>query len=540
MSKKVLLCAVNSKFIHSNPAVYGLKAYYEKYAPETVRQELEVTVREYTINDVFGNIVYDIVSHKPDMLAFSVYIWNVETVKKLLSDLRLILSGCVFVLGGPEVSFGVDHCGILPGLFDCIIEGEGELCFKELLCDFAEDKAPERLLRASRQLTLEELPFTYNEENIGLFKNRILYYETSRGCPFSCAYCLSGGDCSPVRFLPIERVFCEIDFFVRYEIPLVKLVDRTFNCNRQRTKEILGKIASLPSECKTCFHFEVGADLFDGEMIRLLSGLPAGRVQLEAGIQSTNPKTLESSVRRTDNRRVFENIIEIVGAGNINVHTDLIAGLPYEDMSSFRNSFNEVYSLRAHQLQLGFLKRLQGSPLCSMQEEHGMVFSQNPPYEIICNNYISFAELLELKRVEAALERYHNSGYYRESLLFLESCFDTPYGMYLALADFLEESGGLFCSVSKRRAFDLFFDFGCRAVLRREARLWEEAACGLRCDAALQKNGIATFARMLLLDYFSSDKSELPSGKACFCMEAFEEHGESGGGNLPRKRYCAI
>ncbi len=350
--KRAIICAINSKYIHSNPAVYSLAAYYEKHS---VNKLWHTDVREYTINDIVGNIIYDIVSDKPDVIAFSVYIWNVEVVKRILCDLRVILPNTVIILGGPEVSFGTEHCNINDSLYDYIIQGEGELCFTELLDNLSsvseqalidsDVACVNKILRADRLLAMDEIPFIYNDENIGCFKNRILYYETARGCPFSCAYCLSGGDCSPVRFTDVEIVFTHIDFFCKHDVPLVKFVDRTFNCNPARAKEIIKKIAAIPDSCSTCFHFEVGADLFDDEFLCLLSTLPKGRVQIEAGIQSLNETTLNASVRKTDNNKVFSNLKKIIDGENVNVHTDLIAGLPFESLASFKNSFNGVYRL---------------------------------------------------------------------------------------------------------------------------------------------------------------------------------------------------
>ena len=507
--KKALLLAINSKYIHSNPAVYSLAAYYERRAAESRggKAPWMLSVKEYTINDVVGNILQGIVREKPDLLAVSVYIWNVETVKRLLPDLRVLLPEAIIVLGGPEISFGTEHCGIDKSLFDYVVEGEGELCFAELLDKLS---APSYVpagelpgvLRADRLLSMEELPFIYDGRysfggGIEAFKNRIVYYETSRGCPYSCAYCLSGGDCAPVRFLPEETVFKHIDFFCRSKVPLVKFVDRTFNCNPARAKAIIRKISELDTEeCMSCFHFEVGADLFDDEFLELLSRVPKGRVQIEAGIQSLNGQTLSASVRKTDNRRLFKNIEAIVGCGNINVHTDLIAGLPFEGIESFKESFNKTYSLKAHQLQLGFLKRLQGAPLCEKETEYGLVFSKTAPYEVLKTKWLGFDEIIRLKRVEASLERYYNSGFYSMSLAVLEKCFAAPYELYEAIADFSKTRGhgDIYAATSKRAAFDMLYEFGIASNV--------EKICGA------EKTG--SFAELLLLDYFSSDKSELP------------------------------
>jgi len=493
--KKALVAAINSKYIHSNPAVYSLAAYYKATRGEPDNAAWEVCVKEFSVNDAADNILQGIAAEKPDLLAFSVYVWNVETVKRLLSDVRAVLPDTMILLGGPEVSFGTEHCALDGALFDFVAEGEGELCFAELLDELAlAQSTPSRVRRASRRLDMDELPFIYDEAfgfgGIAAFKNRIVYYETSRGCPFSCSYCLSGGDCSPVRFLAVEKVFGHIDFFAENKVPLVKFVDRTFNCNPARAKAIVEKICGLRKEdCATCFHFEVGADLFDDEFLELLSKVPEGRIQIEAGIQSFNEETLSASVRKVDNSRLFKNVEYIMKNGNINVHTDLIAGLPCEDAASFRDSFNKAYELGSHQLQLGFLKRLQGAPLCAKEEEYGIVFSKNAPYEVLSTKWLSYDDIMRLKRIEAALERYYNSGICTKTLSVLEKHFASPYDMYEAIAEFSGSNipGGVYLPMSKRSAFDVLFDF----------------AVSSGCEAE-------EIAAIMLTDYFSTDKSELP------------------------------
>ncbi len=486
--KKIILCAVNSQFIHSNPAVYSIKRYFEEHYD---RNGVSVLIKEYTVNDVYGNILYGILNERPDAVCFSVYIWNVETVKRLIVDLKAILPDLTVTVGGPEVSFGTAHLKEAGALCDYITEGEGELCFLELVkCgDIFKTTPSAKKITASRLLSGDEFPRIYNEETLSLFKNRIVYYESSRGCPFSCAYCLSGGDSSPVRYIPLERVFEDIDLFVSSKVPLVKFVDRTFNVNKARALAIWNKIASLPSDAVTCFHFEVGADLFDKESIEVLASLKSGRIQIEAGIQSLNEKTLKESARAASNTLIFENLSRIIGNGNINVHTDLIAGLPYEDLNSFKISFNGVYSLKSHQLQLGFLKRLFGSPLCNKEAEHEMVFSKNPPYEILKSRFISFEDLSELKRIEAAVERFYNSGSFEYSLDFILKYFNSPYDFYNAFSLFCDEKKALFSAVSKKTAYDLLFEFSF-AYLDKESR--------------------SLMANLLLFDYFSSEKSEIP------------------------------
>ncbi len=486
--KNILLCAVNSQFIHSNPAVYSIKRYFDD---NFTGSGIDVSIKEYTVNDVYGNILYDILAKKPDAVCFSVYIWNVETVKRLIPDILAVLPDTTVILGGPEVSFGTSQLDKAKNSCDYIIEGEGELCFLELVKSgeiFTHTDLPKRI-SASRLISGNEFPKIYTKESLSLFKNRIVYYESSRGCPFSCAYCLSGGDSTPVRYLPLERVFDDIDLFVSEKVPLVKFIDRTFNANKKRALEIFKKIASLPDDAVTCFHFEVGADLFDGETLFVLSSLKKGRIQIEAGIQSLNEKTLTASARTVKNEAVFKNLFEILKFKNINVHTDLIAGLPFEDIGSFKSSFNGVYSLKSHQLQLGFLKRLFGAPLCESEKEYLMVFSENPPYEILKNAWLSYDDIAELKRIEAVTERYYNSGGFVRSLDLVIEKFPSPYDFFNDFSAWCYLNGTLFAAVSKRRAYDLLYSFALPFLDEKEQLLMSD---------------------LVLFDYFSSEKSEIP------------------------------
>ncbi|MBR2327460.1 MAG: DUF4080 domain-containing protein [Clostridia bacterium] len=495
--KKILLIAVNSQFIHSNPAVYSLKSFFESNFD---KGDVDIVIKEFTVNDVYGNTVYEIAKERPDAVAFSLYIWNTDVVKKLVADIKRILPNAVTVMGGPEVLHELSPLSDFARQLDYILEGEGELSFSELINSgkIFEKQAATAVICPERALSPKEIPFIYTDENISLFKNRIVYYESSRGCPFSCAYCLSGGDRLPVRFIPLEKVYDHIDFFVSHGVSLVKFVDRTFNCNPERAKSIIKKIASLPESAATCFHFEVGADLFDSELISLIKSLKRGRIQIEAGIQSLNEKTLECSARKCNNKRLFENLRQLSESGNVNIHTDLIAGLPLEDLSSFKNSFNGVYSLNSHQLQLGFLKRLAGAPLCESEEKYGIVYSENAPYEVISTSSLCYTDVIELKRVEAMLERYYNSGGFKTSLEMLIKCFPSPYDLYLSLADFCEQRGALFTSVSRRKAYDLIFEFSACYFDEKERN---------------------SFAVSLLFDYFSADKSEIAPESLRFILK---------------------
>ena len=460
-------------------------------------------VAEFSVNDSADSIVYGIVSELPDVIGFSVYIWNVKIIGMLIADIRKMLPDSIIVLGGPEVSYGVDGKIFSEKNYDYIVSGEGEYSLYCLLAEIFASKnssvfsaSPEFCYRKSDDgvtvyadnCSLDGLPFIYNEDNLPKFENRIIYYETSRGCPFNCAYCLSGAE-SKVRFLNIERVFKEIDFFNKNKVPQVKFVDRTFNCNPKRAKQIVKYISAL-EDCETNFHFEVGADLFDDEFIDILSEVPCGRVQIEAGIQSMQHDVLEACCRKTDVDKCFSNLKKIISMGNINVHTDLIAGLPFETAGMFVDSFNKTYALRSHQLQLGFLKLLKGAPLNGMLEEHSYMFSSNPPYEIISNKYISHKEILRLKEVEDALDRFYNSGHYVLTLELIEKHFGTPFELYRKLADRLIELKMIFKPVSLRQGFDIMYSFAESFI-----RDGEE---------------LKILKKIMLTDYFSSNKSDMP------------------------------
>ncbi len=485
--KKINFVSVNSKFIHSSLATAEIERMYGVYSERYGVRLPELTVTETTVNDSFDSIAYSVLNGA-DVFAFSVYIWNVSLVEKLCRYIRLAQPESIIILGGPEVSYGTP----LESCCDYIISGEGERAFFALICELngisvAEEwnYASDGKIRCADAAGLTEYEFPYSDENIGKYDGRIIYYESSRGCPFSCAYCLSSV-CGKVRELPAGRVFSELDFFIKHKVPQVKLVDRTFNCNRKRAREIWKHIIDAEN-CETNFHFEIGADLLTEEDLTLLSDCPKGRIQLEAGIQSTYGPALDECCRHTDTDKLFRNIRTLAGFGNINIHVDLIAGLPFETHEAFIKSFNEAYALKAHQLQLGFLKLLHGAPLNAMLDKHGYVFSEYPPYEIIGNKYISYNELAELKKIEDVLERFYNPGRFRRSLSEIEKLFGSPYKMFKLLADELERRNIIFKSVSTKVLYNLLNElFGDR---------------------------IENIGKTLLLDFYTSEKSELvPSG----------------------------
>ena len=481
---KINLVSVNSKFIHSSLAAASISRMYGVYSKRLNITLPELTVTETTVNDSFDSIVYSVMNGA-DVFAFSVYIWNVSFVERLCRHIRKAKPDSIIILGGPEVSYGTD---IPEDCYDYIISGEGERAFFALICELNGISVPDEWQYtaegknrfADNISDLSEIEFPYSDENISNFSDRIIYYEASRGCPFSCAYCLSSV-CGRVRELPLERVFSDLKFFMNANVPQVKFVDRTFNCSRKRAREIWKFI--IESDCETNFHFEVGADLLEDEDIELLSKCPEGRIQLEAGIQSTYEPALDECCRHTDTEKLFSNVKSLVANGNINIHVDLIAGLPFESLDVFRQSFNEAYALHAHQLQLGFLKLLHGAPLNNMLEKHGYIFSTYPPYEIISNKYLTFEDLSELKRVEDVLERFYNSNRFVRTLAEAEKLFNSPYEMFLNFADEFKKRGMTYRPVSTKILYNFLSTF------------FKEKGCD--------------FDRILLLDFYTSEKSDV-------------------------------
>lgn len=446
---KFLLVGINAKYIHSNPALYSLKAA----AGEEWGSCVELA--EYTVNSRSGDILRDIFERKPDVIGFSCYIWNFCLVRELLPDLSKVLPGTDIWLGGPEVSF---DCGRLLREFPMvrgIMVGEGELTFRELLSCYGEGKG---LLREAFEgrlkeiaglylrtgytkdrepACLDELPFYY--DSLDSFENRIIYYESARGCPFCCAYCLSAVDRS-LRFRSVEKVKKELQFFLDRKVPQVKFVDRTFNCNHDHAMEIWRFIREHDNGV-TNFHFEIGAELLCEEEFSLLSEMRPGLLQFEIGVQSVKEDTLRAVNRPARTQSIAKAVSRLRAGGNIHIHLDLIAGLPLEDFESFVRSFNRVYAMEPEQLQLGFLKLLKGTPLAEKAGEYGIVCKELPPYEVLYTNWLSFEDILRLKRVEEMVEVYYNSRQFTRTLSLLAGAFESPFFLFSELADYYERRG---------------------------------------------------------------------------------------------------
>ena len=463
---KILLAACNAKYIHSNLAVYNLKSCSGEYSPNVV-------IKEYTINQIQDDILKDIYLEQPDVICFSCYIWNISFVKELVPDLKKILPHVDFWAGGPEVSYdAVEFLKKNPAFFGVMV-GEGEETFHELAGYYIErkpenlkeirgvafhdeTKVPDIVHTGWRELMdLSKVPFAYS--NLTEFKNRIIYYESSRGCPFSCSYCLSSID-KKLRFRDIELVKKELQFFIDNKVPQVKFVDRTFNCKHDHAMAIWRYITEHDNGI-TNFHFEISADLLREEELALMKTMRPGLIQLEIGVQSTNPQTIKA-IRRTMDFEKLKGIVEQIHSfGNIHQHLDLIAGLPYEGYESFHKSFCDVYALRPEQFQLGFLKVLKGSHMMEMTGEYQILYKDREPYEVLSTAWLTYGEILGLKMVESMVEVYYNSGQFKHTLVFLEQYFEDPFRMYEALGRFYEKKGYSEISHSRMRRYEILMEF---------------------------------------------------------------------------------
>lgn len=442
---KFLLVAINAKYIHSNLAVYSLKTYAEEYG----NNNHKIEIAEYTINQYVDEILGDIYSKKPDVIAFSSYIWNIDMIKEIAADYKKISPTTDIWVGGPEVSYNTEQVLSECPYFDGIIYGEGEETFKNIVDNYNDGSINPYIIDGIAYMTgegvqinqpqqpvkLSDIPFVYKDMRD--FENKIIYYETSRGCPFSCSYCLSSID-KKLRFRDLEMVKKELKFFIDNKTAQVKFVDRTFNCNKEHAKEIWQFILDNDNGV-TNFHFEVAADIMTDEEIKLISKMRPGLIQLEIGVQSTNQQTLEQINRKTDIDKIREVTAKIKEAGNIHQHLDLIAGLPYEDYRSFARSFNQVFDMKPDQLQLGFLKVLHGSAMEIAAENHKIVYSSRIPYEVLHTKWLSYDEILKLKNIEEVVEIYYNSFQFECTMDKLVRFFNTPFEMFEALGSFYKK-----------------------------------------------------------------------------------------------------
>ncbi len=460
---KILLAACNAKYIHSNLAVYDLQAYAAKYADHII-------LKEYTINQQKDDIMRDIYLEHPDVVCVSCYIWNISFVKELMADLTKILPDADFWAGGPEVSYDAEKFLAENPEFTGVMVGEGEETFLELSGHYIEQSPAdlkditgvcyrdgEKIVHNGwRQIMdLSSIPFIYKD--LADFKNRIIYYESSRGCPFSCSYCLSSID-KKLRFRDTEMVKKELQFFIDNKVPQVKFVDRTFNCKHDHAMAIW-KYINEHDNGVTNFHFEISADLLREEELQEISTMRPGLIQLEIGVQSTNPDTIKAIHRTMDFEKLKGIVNRIHSFGNIHQHLDLIAGLPYEDYDSFRKSFNDVYALKPQQLQLGFLKVLKGSHMMEMCQEYEIVYKTREPYEVLSTKWLDYDHVLKLKNVENMVEVYYNSGQFQNTLEYLEGFFPDAFSIYEGLGRFYMEKGYGDVSHTRMRRYEILLEF---------------------------------------------------------------------------------
>lgn len=469
---KILLTALNSKYIHSNLAIRYLRAYTEKL-------DYNCTIREFTINDILERVLEEIMGENPDIVAFSCYIWNIEYVKSLAVLIKLVNPKIKILYGGPEVSY--DSREFLKSTAgDYVIIGEGEETYSEfvkfLIEYFQNSKEMTNesvfsnlrnikglcfrwqdgiILNEPRKLMdMDKIAFPYDLEED--FRHKIIYYESSRGCPFNCKYCLSS-TIKGVRFLNVERVKKELEFLITKNISLIKFVDRTFNCNHEFTVELWKFIIDLDTDIT--FHFEISADVLTSDEIELLQKAPKGRIQLEVGVQTTNDEILSNIDRYVKFKEIEEKVKKVEKYHNVRQHLDLIAGLPGEDFKSFKKSFNDVYSLRPDEIQLGFLKLLKGSSMREEAKNWGMVYSPYAPYEILRTDSISYRELVILKRVEKIVDKYYNSGKFIHIVDYFVARFETAFDFYYELGMFFYKNGYLSRNISSVEYYRVFIEF---------------------------------------------------------------------------------
>lgn len=459
---KILLAACNAKYIHSNLAVYDLKAYSSDY-------DEHVILREYTINQPKDEILKDIYSSGADVVCFSCYIWNISFVRELIRDLVKILPKTAFWAGGPEVSYDAEKFLTEMPEMTGVMVGEGEKTFHDLLEFYIDGKdsleeisgiayrTGDKIIHNGwRELMdLSAIPFVY--EHLEKFENRIIYYESSRGCPFSCSYCLSSID-KKLRFRDLELVKKELQFFLDHRVPQVKFVDRTFNCKHEHAMTIWKYILEHDNGV-TNFHFEISADLLREEEMELMSQMRPGLIQLEIGVQSTNPETIRAIHRRMDLKKLEHCVNRVHSFRNIHQHLDLIAGLPYEDYDTFHQSFNDVYQMKPDQLQLGFLKVLKGSLMQKEAEGYGIVYKEKEPYEVLSTNWLTYGEVLKLKMVESMVEVYYNSGQFWHTLEYLVPFEKDAFTFYEKLGSFYEKKGYSEISHSRMRRYEILLEY---------------------------------------------------------------------------------
>lgn len=525
---RYLLAAINAKYIHSNPAVYYLREYTMSVIPDNIKPE--ILIHEYTINNIIDDILEGIYSEKPDMIAFSCYIWNIDYVNSLIPELKKLLPNTLIWCGGPEVSYRAEeYLRSFNGMVSGVMSGEGEATFSELVNQF-ENGNIVNLTKirglvyinnqgiitdtgARENINLDKIPFVYKNNSITDFEHRIIYYESSRGCPYSCSYCLSSID-KCIRYRSLELVKDELKFLIDNRVPQVKFIDRTFNCNSERAYEIWKYIYDNDNGY-TNFHFEIAGDLLNDSQINLLSNFRPGLAQFEIGVQSTNSDTLQEIHRVSNLDKLTDNVKKIKELKKIHLHLDLIAGLPSEDIHSFKNSFNQVYAMSPDQLQLGFLKVLSGSNIKENSSDYGIVHRSYPPYEVLYTNWMSHDDILHLKRIETVVEIFYNSHQFDNSISYIEQFFDSPFDLYTMLGDFYYKNFDTTAKHSRIPRYNMMLEFYNTLKLNDTSDTTTKLHCICPDGAKATKEVCLDYTQLLTLDLYLREKLKSRPDFAC-------------------------
>lgn len=473
---KVLLTTLNSKFIHTNLAI----RYIREYSRYLEGEDYRLFMKEYTINNSIDFIMKDIYKINPDVIVFSVYIWNVEDIARLCENIKKIKSNIKIAFGGPEVSYDFVNAMRRYPFVDYILYGEGEVVYRDLILRFLGKKKIEYVKgichRENGEITvneamplianLDEIPSPYENIDRSEYENKIVYFESSRGCPFNCQYCISSA-IEGLRYFSVPRIKRDLKNLIDARVSQIKFIDRTFNANREIAKDVMNFLMENDNGY-TSYHFEVTAHLIDDDMLEFLKNCKAGLFQFEIGVQSTNERTLEAVGRKDDFKRLTKVVNTISSYRNIHQHLDLIAGLPYESYERFSYSFDHVFKLKSECLQLGFLKMIKGTGIRDRADEHNYQYKDYPPYEILSNKYISYGEILKLKDIEEILETYYNSGNFKLSTEFvIERYYERPFKFFEDFAKYFDKKGYFDVSNGKNKLYEIFLNFFHDIVLKK-------------------------------------------------------------------------
>ena len=488
---KIILVAINAKYIHSSLAVYSLYSYLSE------EEKQHVEIQEFTTNQSEEFIVSELFRKNPDVLAFSCYIWNIGMVASIVETFKKVLPHVPIIAGGPEVSYDESP----PQGIDIVVRGEGEAAFKQLVrqyCGIEPLNTDINTTCSTQSPPLENIPFPYITGFDNL-KNRIIYYETSRGCINRCGYCLSSVT-EGVRFLPLERIKSDLDKFIAAGVKQVKFVDRTFNCSKHHAMAIWEYLIKTDNGT-TNFHFEIAGELLDQEMLALLSLARKGLFQFEIGVQSTNPKTLKAINRTTDTALLLDNVQKLKLPGNIHLHLDLIVGLPFEDYQTFAKSFNDVFVCYPHKLQVGFLKLLKGSQLRIDAKKYGIKFKESAPYSVLKTDFINFAEVNHISKIEHMVESFYNATGFYSCVRFMLAKFSSPFEFFDALAEYWEAKDYHMVSHKKSAMYSFLHAFG-KKFIPDEIR----PICELLKFDMLKQDNIRTFPAWIDEYYFPDNR----------------------------------